>query len=140
MSQDSDLPDVPEEDAPALPVPQLGTTTPFLNPRTYDFLNNMVKLGIPGVASFYFGLSQIWGLPKGEEVVGSLTLLATFIGVVLLMSKVSYKNSDAKYDGIINVTENQYGIKQATMDLANYENPADVVNQKEVVFKVNDQR
>ena len=48
---------------------------------------------IPALASLYFGLSQVWGFPLGEEVVGTLTVLDTFLGTLLGISNINYKNS-----------------------------------------------
>ena len=54
-----------------------------LSNKTYDFLNDVVKIGIPSVGTLYFGLAVIWNFPFGEQVVGSLALLATALGVWL---------------------------------------------------------
>lgn len=58
--------------------------------RHYDFLKALAQLWIPGLATLYFTLSQIWGIPKGAEVVGSLTALDTFLGVILRVSTSKY--------------------------------------------------
>ena len=50
---------------------------------------------IPAIAALYFGLANIWGLPYGEEIVGTLTVLDAFLGALLGISTVQYKK-DAK--------------------------------------------
>lgn len=106
--------------------------------RAYDILKQVVQLLLPAVATLYFTLSQIWGLPNGEEVVGTITAIAVFIGVFLKIADNSYNSSEAKYDGVIDVTEDEEsGLKRADLFLKNYENPADVVMQDEVLFKIN---
>ena len=72
---------------------------PVLTDEVYDVLNNIVKLGLPALGALYFGLAQIWGLPYGEQIVGTIAILATFGGVVLAISKSQYNKSDAKFDG-----------------------------------------
>lgn len=61
--------------------------------NVYDKLKWIALVLIPAIASLYFGLSQIWGFPLGEEVVGTLTVLDTFLGTLLGISNVKYKNA-----------------------------------------------
>lgn len=110
--------------------------TVILKGSTYDFLKNFALVVLPALGALYFGLAQIWGLPNPEEVVGTVTVIETFLGVTLKISKHQYNNSDLKYDGTIAVEEHDDGTKQAHILLKNYENPADVVEQNEATFKI----
>jgi hypothetical protein len=56
---------------------------------------------LPAMGTLYFALALIWGLPKPEEVVGTIVALDTFLGVLLRISDARYDASDAKYDGNI---------------------------------------
>jgi hypothetical protein len=61
----------------------------------------------------------------------------TLLGVVLAYLTVKYNKSDAPYDGTVHVTEDpESGLIKANMVLKNYENPAAIVNQDSVTFKV----
>lgn len=81
-------------------------TTPLINSNaTYDVLKQVAQVWLPALATLYFALSQIWGLPAGGEVVGTLTAIDTFLGVTLHISNVQYNNSDAQYDGHVDVVE-----------------------------------
>jgi len=60
--------------------------------RVYDTLKWIALVLIPALASLYFGLSKIWGFPMGEEIVGTLTTIDTFLGTLLGISNVKYKN------------------------------------------------
>lgn len=71
----------------------------MLNNRTYDLTKRLVTVILPSFGALYFGLSQIWGLPAGEQVVGTIALLTTFLGIVLNVSLSQYQNSDAAFDG-----------------------------------------
>jgi len=104
--------------------------------RTYDLLKYLAQIFLPAFGVLYFGLAKIWGLPFGDQISGTVLVVDTFLGAILLLSAKSYNKSDAKFDGVLNVTENEDGLKQASLELKNYENPADVVQQKEVLFKV----
>lgn len=108
-----------------------------LSNKAYDVLKFIAQILLPGVGALYFALAQIWGLPAAEEVVGTITAVDVFLGLFLGSASRAYNNSDAKYDGYIHVDENEEGLKSASLVLKNYEDPAAVVNQKEVTFKVN---
>ena len=58
--------------------------------RTYDILKYIAQIVIPALATLYFALAQIWGLPYGEEVVGTLTAIDAFLGAVLRISTNNY--------------------------------------------------
>lgn len=64
----------------------------MLNNKTYDVLKWIALVLIPAVGALYFGLSQIWGFPYGEEIVGTLTLVDTFLGALLWISTINYNN------------------------------------------------
>lgn len=59
--------------------------------KVYDILKWAAQLFLPALATLYFALAQIWGFPFGEEAVGTITALDTFLGVVLGISTASYK-------------------------------------------------
>ena len=61
------------------------------NNKVYDILKWIAQYFLPGLGSLYFGLSKIWGVPYGEEIVGTFSLLAVFLGVVLGLSKLGYE-------------------------------------------------
>lgn len=67
----------------------------MLNNKLYDVLKWIAQIVIPAIAALYFGLANIWGLPYGEEIVGTLTVLDAFLGTLLGISTVQYKK-DAK--------------------------------------------
>jgi len=58
--------------------------------RHYDFLKALAQLWIPGLATLYFTIAEIWHLPYGPEVVGTLTAIDTFLGVILRISTGKY--------------------------------------------------
>ena len=41
--------------------------------------------------TIYFALAGIWGLPYGEQIVGTITAVDTFLGAVLKISSDRYK-------------------------------------------------
>ena len=58
--------------------------------RVYDILKWIALYLLPALGTLYFTLSGIWGFPYGEQIVGTITALDTFLGVILGISKASY--------------------------------------------------
>ena len=58
--------------------------------KVYDILKWIAMILIPAVSALYFGLSQIWGFPYGEEIVGTLAVIDTFLGALLGISSDRY--------------------------------------------------
>jgi len=84
-------------------------TTPLLNDATYNILSKLAQYWLPAAGALYFALATIWGLPAATEVIGTITAIDVFLGVILGISKVSYNASDAKYDGVITVAQTEAG-------------------------------
>lgn len=114
-------------------------THPLLSNRTYDLFKLAAQLGFPALGALYLTISGVWGLGFEKEIAATIAAVNTFLGVVVFIAGKAYNNSDAKYDGVINVSEDEDGLKVASLELKNFENPADVVQQDEVLFKVNGQ-
>lgn len=59
--------------------------------KLYDCLKWIALYLLPALGTLYFALAGIWGLPYGEEIVGTITALDTFLGAVLGISNMQYK-------------------------------------------------
>ncbi len=64
-----------------------------MNSRIYDILKWLAQLFLPALATLYFSLSSIWGLPYSEQIVGTITAVDTFLGIILGISSASYKRN-----------------------------------------------
>lgn len=58
--------------------------------KTYDILKWVALVVLPALGTFYFALSGIWGFPYGEQVVGTITAIDTFLGALLGISSINY--------------------------------------------------
>ena len=58
--------------------------------KTYDVLKWIASVVLPALGTLYFALAGIWGLPYGEQIVGTITAADTFLGVLLGISSVQY--------------------------------------------------
>lgn len=61
--------------------------------KTYDILKWIAQYLFPALGTLYFTLSEIWALPYGEQVVGTLTALDIFLGVLLGISTSNYNKN-----------------------------------------------
>ena len=76
-------------------------STQLLSSTTYDRLKKFTQIWFPAMGTLYFTIAQIWGLPYGEQVVGTLTAVTLFCGIVLGVSKKQYESSGAGTAGTI---------------------------------------
>lgn len=73
----------------------------LLNDKVYDIIKYIAQYVLPAIGTLYFALASIWGLPYGEEVVGTITAIDTFLGAILGISTYSYNKNQE------NVKENK---------------------------------
>ena len=61
--------------------------------ETYDILKYIAQILLPAIATLYFAVANIWGLPYGEQIVGTITAIDAFLGVCLGISSDNYHKS-----------------------------------------------
>lgn len=59
--------------------------------KVYDVLKWIAQYFLPAVGTLYFTLASIWNFPYGEQVVGTITAIDTFLGVLLGLSSSQYR-------------------------------------------------
>lgn len=62
----------------------------MLSNKVYDVLKWIALYLLPALGTLYFALAGIWSFPYGEEVVGTITAVDTFLGVLLGISTTQY--------------------------------------------------
>ena len=70
--------------------------------RVYDVLKWIAQILLPAIGTAYFGLAGIWNLPYADNVVGTITVIDTFLGCILGISSIEYQkrnNEFNKYNG-----------------------------------------
>lgn len=95
----------------------------------YDKLKWIAQYLLPGLGTLYFALAGIWGLPYGEQIVGTITAADTFLGLLLGISEKSYPG-----DGTMSINE-----ASEDKDIYNLELNVPVeelANKKTITFKV----
>jgi hypothetical protein len=58
--------------------------------KTYDILKEIAQIWLPAIATLYFTLASIWGLPYAEQIVGTISAIDVFLGAVLKISTINY--------------------------------------------------
>jgi hypothetical protein len=64
-----------------------------LSNKTYDILVYVAQIVLPALATLYFALSQIWNLPYGAEIEGTIIAIDTFLGALLKLSSYRYQQN-----------------------------------------------
>lgn len=110
----------------------MGAPKAVLSATTYNYLKYTVQIVLPAAGTLYFTLASIWALPYGEQVVGTITAIALFGGILIGVDKSRYEKSDQKYDGAMKVdpsADEEYMLefKKELPDLA---------GNKEIVLRV----
>lgn len=63
-----------------------------LQDKTYNILKWIAQVVLPALGTLYFALASIWGLPYAEQIVGTITAIDTFLGVLLGVSTKNYNS------------------------------------------------
>ena len=50
-----------------------------LSNKTYDILKWVAMYLLPALGTLFFALASIWGMPYGEEIIGTITAIDTFL-------------------------------------------------------------
>lgn len=61
--------------------------------KLYDILKWVAQIFLPALGTLYFALAGIWNLPCGEEIVGTITAVDTFLGIILGLSSIAYNEA-----------------------------------------------
>ena len=61
--------------------------------KVYKILKWVCMIALPAIATLWFTLGKIWGFPYLAEVEGTIVAIDTFIGALIGVSTIAYKNS-----------------------------------------------
>lgn len=64
-----------------------------MNDKIYNILKWIAMYFLPAVGTLYFAVAGIWGFPYGEQIVGTITAIDTFLGVILGISTSQYNKA-----------------------------------------------
>lgn len=75
----------------------------ILSNKTYDILKWCATIVFPAIGTLYFALSGIWGLPYAQEVIGTITAIDTFLGVLIGVTTYNYNRSESYGDATLHI-------------------------------------
>lgn len=58
--------------------------------KVYDILKWIAQILLPAIGTLYFALAQIWNFPYAEQIVGTISAVDVFLGVLLGISTYRY--------------------------------------------------
>lgn len=62
----------------------------ILDNKVYDVLKFIAQIVLPAIATLYITVANIWGLPYGEQISGTVMAIDTFLGALLMISTNVY--------------------------------------------------
>lgn len=62
--------------------------------EVYNLLKSAAQIWLPAIATLYFALAGIWGLPAANQVIGSITAVDTFLGAILAISSAQFNKNN----------------------------------------------
>lgn len=85
----------------AVPVDLPPPTAFVITGKAYDLLNRIVRVILPALGTLYFALSELWGLPYGKAIVGTVAAVNLFFGSVVHVSAQNFKKTDGDVDAYV---------------------------------------
>lgn len=64
-----------------------------MSSEVYDALVWIAQYGLPSLGTFVFALTGIWGFEIGDQIVGTIAAIDTFLGILLGISNAQYKDA-----------------------------------------------
>lgn len=109
----------------------------YFTPKTYDGLNQVVKIVLPALGAFYAAMALIWKWGYSTEVVGSLAAITVFGGILLNVSKSFWLQDDANVDGAMQVNTTNPMKDSLVLDLKTMD-PEEIKKQDTLLLRVED--
>lgn len=76
-----------------------------MSTKAYTILKYIAQYVLPGLATLYFALASIWGLPYGEQIVGTISAINIFLATVLGISAYQYDKEGKNISGTLYLDE-----------------------------------
>jgi hypothetical protein len=109
-----------------------------LSDGIYNVLRQIVEKVFPGLGVLYAGLAVYWHWSNITEVVGTLSLLAVFGGILLSLARRGYEplmdEPPGGYDGKVIEDVTEEGLPILRVEL-NPKATTDIMNKPQIVIK-----
>jgi hypothetical protein len=91
--------------------------TNFFTPKLYDRLKFIAQIVLPAVATFWLTVSELWNIPNGPEIAGTITAFDLLLGILLGVSRNQYYKNGANFDGELKMVETEDGNEKVVFDV-----------------------
>ncbi len=81
--------------------------------EVYDVLKNIALIVIPAAVTCWIAIGNIWNLPYVEEIAGTATAIATFLGALLKISSDKYNGPN---ELTVEEVEHAHAVEMGDMD------------------------
>lgn len=93
-----------------------------LNDKIYDRMTWIARFFLPGIGALYFALAEIWGMPFGAEVTGTVSALVIFLNTILGISSANYEGDGTiimvgDHDSVVDINAESKGKEQVLLNL-----------------------
>lgn len=97
---------------------------------TYNKLKWTAQILLPALGTLYFALSSIWGLPYADKIVGTITALDAFLGIILGISTTQYSNQygDAFEKAKASLEEKGFVVHHEESEIQAYGSESDIAS------------
>ena len=107
-----------------------------LSNKQFDFLKYIARYLLPASGTLYFALAGIWNFPYGEQVVGTITALVTFLNVALGISTSTYDKESISGTLVTTKEAEDARTVQVVFDVDDPKELDHLLNQREITLKV----
>lgn len=112
------------------------TSHGLMSDTLYDRLKFLAMVVLPALTVLYLSLAPLWGLPKQEEVAGSIAALDVFLGALLGLSSRKHNADPSRYAGKVIYTRELDENGNPNVLMVPEEDPGKWEGKKEVTFKI----
>lgn len=71
----------------------------LINDKVYNIIKWIIVYLLPALGTLYFSVSQLWGIPHAEQILGTISSVTIFLSMLLGISGSSYKKNGSGTDG-----------------------------------------
>lgn len=61
-----------------------------MSDKQYETLRFIAETVLPALGTLYFALAGIWGFPYGEQIIGTISAIDAFLGVIVKTARSNY--------------------------------------------------
>lgn len=101
-----------------------------MSTQTYDILKYIARYVLPALGTLYFAIATIWGLPYGEQIVGTISAIDIFLATILGISAYQYDKAGKDISGTLYIDE----LPNASIDsFVKFDESEEAISEKDTI-------